>query len=112
MISVAASVNRLVKPRNQTGRGIRRCGSEDDTAWLRALGCKGEPRFLRRGSRDQACNVLADSGSVFEAMTRASTDEPDALVLGMAIDEEVAGVGVLVGTDARLDHRRVGHRRK
>src|SRR4029453_10392997 len=100
MISVAASVSRLVKPRNQTGRGMRRCGSVDDTAWLRALGCEREPRFGSRGSGEEASDLPPFPGPGFEAMARTAANEPDMLVVGMAIDEKVARVGVLVRADA------------
>src|SRR5262245_8922701 len=106
MISVAASVKRLVHPSSQTALGIL----EDGTPWLGALRGERESRIGYPPRRDQSRDVLADRGPMFETMTGSAADNPDVVVFGMTVDQKIAGCRVLVLTHASLDHRRVGHR--
>src|SRR3989442_12336850 len=58
---------------------------------------------------DPRGDVLAQYGSVFEAVPRAAAHQPDVFKRGMAVDQEVAVRGVLVLADAALNHRSVFH---
>src|SRR5690349_11251504 len=110
MISVAASVKRLVKPRNQTGRGMVdvRWSLVDSSPGMRVLRGDGESVMCRPPAGHELRDVFADSGSVLEAVARAAAGNPHVLQCRMAIDQEVPRGRVLVLAHAALDERGVG----
>src|ERR1035438_7281870 len=69
-----------------------------------------EAGFGSAGAGDDLRGVLADGGAVFEAVTGAAADEPDAVALGMAIDQEIAVGAVRVLADAGFGERSVAER--
>src|SRR5690349_6360838 len=106
MISVAASVKRLVHPSSQTGlgmpepRGVAAVESPpecpapagrsiDGTLRFGALGRQQETGLRRHAGREQSRDVLADRRSVLEAVAGAAADDPDVVVIGVAIDQEI-----------------------
>lgn len=69
--------------------------------------------WLGRGrARDLRRHIFADEGAVFEAVARASADQPRVPAFGMAVDQKIAGGGVFVLADARFEQRRVGQSRE
>src|SRR3954449_9013139 len=105
MISVAASVNRLVQPSSHTGRGMAVDGgraapfrSVDGTVRFDRLRCQCEARVRRRARRDQPRDVFANRGSVLEAVSGSAAGNPDVVQVWMSIDQEVAAGRVLVLT--------------
>src|SRR5687767_13223156 len=55
----------------------------------------------------QAGDIFSDRRPMLEAVARSAANNPHVSVFGMAIDEEVAGRGVLVLTHAAFDERGV-----
>ena len=71
----------------------------------------GKPRDDLCVPVDQRRNVPAQRRAVLEAVAGSSAHNPALRPLRMAIDDEVAGRGVLVHTDARFHKRGVAQRR-
>src|SRR6185503_73024 len=105
-ISVAASVKRLVQPRNQTGRGMPPTfagafvgrpfmgrPSVDRSSRIGALVLDRKARVRLHTVKDHMHRHLADGRSMLEAMARSTTDDPDVVMRGMAINEKVASGG-------------------
>src|SRR5512145_164384 len=61
---------------------------------------------------NQSGDVATHRRAVLEPVARAAARDPHGWPLRVSIDKEVTGVGVLVLTDAALDERRAGERRK
>src|SRR5580700_11369441 len=59
-------------------------------------------RLYRPSVQDACGGILADRGTVFEAMPRASSHQPYIVELRMAVDQEIAVGRVLVLAHARL----------
>src|SRR5687767_8417524 len=114
MISVAASVKRLVHPRNQTGRGIAAAGPEascrsvDGAPLIDRFAQKGKPAVRCFPVEHHTCRQLSNRRPVLETVARSTAGNPYVVVAGMTIDQKVASRGVLIGTDPRLDNGRTG----
>src|SRR5262245_17971545 len=85
--------------------------SIDGSSRISAFVRNGEPGIGVLTVEHHARRQLSDRGSMLEAMTGSTANDPDVVVLRMAIDQEVTGLGVLVRTHAGLDDGRAGQRR-
>ena len=73
------------------------------------LARQGEAGFDgQRGIGDVRRHAPAHGRAVLEAVPRAAADQPDPLVPGQAVDQEIAVRAVLVLADPAVDERRVG----
>ena len=57
---------------------------------------------------DAVGEVLGQRGAVLEAVPRATSDEPPAIALGVAVDDEVRVGREVVLANAAAEHRRAG----
>ena len=62
--------------------------------------------------RHQRGHHLAQRRTMFEAVARASAQQPDIIVSGMAVDDEVIVRGILILTNPRLEQRSIFQRGK
>jgi hypothetical protein len=53
--------------------------------------------------QDTRGDILADGGTVFEAVSGAAADQPDVCEIGMAVDQEIAVGCIFVLADARFN---------
>ncbi len=53
---------------------------------------------------EHATDVFADARPMFKPVPRATANEPDVFSFGMAINQEIAGRGVLVLAHPRLNN--------
>src|SRR5438876_1284429 len=72
------------------------------------LGAESEARLDGAAFHDPR-HILAQRGTVFEAMPRAAAYQPDVFKRGMTVDQEIAVRGVLVLADAALNHGSIFH---
>src|ERR1700722_19553323 len=69
-------------------------------------------RLRRELIQNLPCNVFAHGRAMFEPVSRPAANKPHVLHLRVSVDQKISVRGILVLADARLDHRRVSHRRK
>ena len=67
------------------------------------LGCQRVARLRGAIVQDTRGDILADGGTVFEAVSGAAADQPDVCEIGMAVDQEIAVGCIFVLADARFN---------